>query len=317
MASGGESADAFFNWSGVSAPGARAGARAALAGDDDFGAARGMTDPSELPPFATPAASAGHVPLAPGAEGGAGPAAFSTEHEPPSSLELFQWREFDYDDIAGEDRLLSDLLDAPVVFPAPSDGEPAGGEGAAPGSAPPRTVFLDSQGRMQVADAGMHAASLLPAPAGFGGAMAHFRPDAGQRALPRAQHAVPAPAASSAPMLAAASLVAVPERPTQALLPDAQGAGERARQGQAAGTSGAAGKRPLGKPGSLNKTRLRWTPELHGRFVDAINFLGGPDSACGRPPRVRPRRRSRAAADGRAAPPRANGQRRRPRRCSS
>ena len=26
------------------------------------------------------------------------------------------------------------------------------------------------------------------------------------------------------------------------------------------------------------KTRLRWTPELHDRFVDAITQLGGPDS---------------------------------------
>lgn len=28
----------------------------------------------------------------------------------------------------------------------------------------------------------------------------------------------------------------------------------------------------------VNKRRLRWTPELHNRFVDVVNFLGGPES---------------------------------------
>lgn len=32
-------------------------------------------------------------------------------------------------------------------------------------------------------------------------------------------------------------------------------------------------------PGGSSKQRLRWTEELHGRFVDAITQLGGPDRA--------------------------------------
>ena len=27
-----------------------------------------------------------------------------------------------------------------------------------------------------------------------------------------------------------------------------------------------------------NKTRLRWTPELHKKFVDVVDMLGGPES---------------------------------------
>jgi hypothetical protein len=30
--------------------------------------------------------------------------------------------------------------------------------------------------------------------------------------------------------------------------------------------------------GMASKQRLRWTPELHQRFVDAVTELGGPDS---------------------------------------
>lgn len=33
-----------------------------------------------------------------------------------------------------------------------------------------------------------------------------------------------------------------------------------------------------GGGGSAAKQRLRWTPELHERFVDAVTQLGGPDS---------------------------------------
>lgn len=32
-----------------------------------------------------------------------------------------------------------------------------------------------------------------------------------------------------------------------------------------------------GGGGSAAKQRLRWTPELHDRFVDAVTQLGGPD----------------------------------------
>lgn len=29
---------------------------------------------------------------------------------------------------------------------------------------------------------------------------------------------------------------------------------------------------------SSSKTRIRWTQDLHDRFVDCVNRLGGPDS---------------------------------------
>lgn len=31
---------------------------------------------------------------------------------------------------------------------------------------------------------------------------------------------------------------------------------------------------------STSRQRLRWTNELHQRFVDAVTQLGGPDSKC-------------------------------------
>lgn len=41
----------------------------------------------------------------------------------------------------------------------------------------------------------------------------------------------------------------------------------------------AAGGPPVDNPsGGNGKQRLRWTSDLHDRFVDAITQLGGPDS---------------------------------------
>lgn len=36
-------------------------------------------------------------------------------------------------------------------------------------------------------------------------------------------------------------------------------------------------------PSLASKTRLRWTHELHERFVDAVAQLGGPDRKLSRP----------------------------------
>lgn len=40
---------------------------------------------------------------------------------------------------------------------------------------------------------------------------------------------------------------------------------------------GSTAKSPM-PPGGGGKQRLRWTSDLHDRFVDAITQLGGPDS---------------------------------------
>lgn len=65
----------------------------------------------------------------------------------------------------------------------------------------------------------------------------------------------------------------VPQRPGQ--VPDPRGS-------NAAGGSTNSGGSPVasggGGGGSAAKQRLRWTPELHERFVDAVTQLGGADS---------------------------------------
>lgn len=38
------------------------------------------------------------------------------------------------------------------------------------------------------------------------------------------------------------------------------------------------GMNNLNNPALMSKQRLRWTNELHERFVDAVSQLGGPDS---------------------------------------
>lgn len=36
----------------------------------------------------------------------------------------------------------------------------------------------------------------------------------------------------------------------------------------------------LSRAGTSSKTRIRWTQDLHKRFVECINHLGGADSKC-------------------------------------
>ncbi|KAJ8430962.1 hypothetical protein Cgig2_003546 [Carnegiea gigantea] len=53
---------------------------------------------------------------------------------------------------------------------------------------------------------------------------------------------------------------------------------EQVANAEVLGMGSAAVKSPT-PPGGGNKQRLRWTEELHNRFVDAITQLGGPDRA--------------------------------------
>lgn len=52
---------------------------------------------------------------------------------------------------------------------------------------------------------------------------------------------------------------------------------EQVANAEVLGMGSAALKSPT-HPGGGSKQRLRWTEELHNRFVDAISQLGGPDS---------------------------------------
>lgn len=45
-----------------------------------------------------------------------------------------------------------------------------------------------------------------------------------------------------------------------------------------AGAMGSSSVKSSPPPGGSGKQRLRWTEDLHNRFVDAITQLGGPDS---------------------------------------
>ena len=40
------------------------------------------------------------------------------------------------------------------------------------------------------------------------------------------------------------------------------------------------GRNDPGNPNLASRQRLRWTNELHDRFVDAVTQLGGPESKC-------------------------------------
>lgn len=52
---------------------------------------------------------------------------------------------------------------------------------------------------------------------------------------------------------------------------------EQVANAEVLGMGSASVKSPT-PPGGGSKQRLRWTEELHNRFVDAITQLGGPDS---------------------------------------
>lgn len=47
--------------------------------------------------------------------------------------------------------------------------------------------------------------------------------------------------------------------------------------GGTGGGGGGGSNGGAGAPGGSAKQRLRWTPELHERFVDAVTQLGGAD----------------------------------------
>ncbi|XP_074573703.1 myb family transcription factor PHL7-like [Curcuma longa] len=55
--------------------------------------------------------------------------------------------------------------------------------------------------------------------------------------------------------------------------------GQGTKQGGNAGFSSCPTSNTSGIPGVSGKQRLRWTSDLHSRFVDAIAQLGGPDRA--------------------------------------
>ena len=53
---------------------------------------------------------------------------------------------------------------------------------------------------------------------------------------------------------------------------------QTSEQPENSGGLGASEAKSSAPPGGSGKQRLRWTSDLHDRFVDAITQLGGPDS---------------------------------------